>query len=78
MKLINSDSPVFMNVSNNLVFQILGEESCASRSSFVLLIFPIKQMMVLTYGSLVHGNFPIYYGKLAMDFNKVRAFAFKN
>jgi hypothetical protein len=40
MKLINSESPVFKNVSINPVFQIFGDGRRASRSCFIVHICP--------------------------------------
>jgi hypothetical protein len=40
MKLINSESPVFTDVSFNPVFQILGDDRQASRSRFIVHICP--------------------------------------
>jgi hypothetical protein len=47
MKLINSESPVFMNVRINPIFQILGGDIQASRSHFIVHTghSPLKKMI---------------------------------
>jgi hypothetical protein len=77
MKLINGELPIFMNVSINPAFQILGDDRRASISCFILHICSslIKQTAPLTHIPLVHDTFPIHFDKLAMDFGRLNVFS---
>jgi hypothetical protein len=76
MKLINSESLVFTNVSINPVFQILGDDRWASRSHSIVHICPspIKEMTTLTHIPLIHDTFPMHFDKLVMDFGRANVF----
>jgi hypothetical protein len=62
MKLINSYSPVFTNVSINPAFHILGDDRRAYRSRFVVYIYPtrFRQTTRLAYIPPRSVHFPQY------------------
>jgi hypothetical protein len=80
-KLINNESSVFTNVSINPVFEILSDDSWASRSSFIVHICPpppLNQTTPLPHTPLVHDTLPIHSDKFGMDFARVKLFMSKN
>jgi hypothetical protein len=76
MKLVNSESLVFMNLSIYLVFQILCDERQACRSHFIVYICPppIKQTTLFTRVPFIYGTFPIDFDMLVMDFDRANVF----
>jgi hypothetical protein len=75
MNLINSESPVFTNISINLAFQILSDIQIVLHC--VHLSFAIKQTTPLKHIPLTHDTFFRHFDMLAMDFGRANAFHIK-
>jgi hypothetical protein len=76
VKLIKSESSVFMNTSIVPVFHILNDDRWASRSCFIVHICPspIKQTTRLMHIPLVHDTFPVLFSELEIDFGREDVF----
>jgi hypothetical protein len=64
MKLLNSESPVFMNESISPVFQILGDDRRVPPRLHFIVHFcpsPIKQTTSLMHIPHIHDTFPIHF-----------------
>jgi hypothetical protein len=77
MKLVNSESAVFTNMSIDSVFQILDRDRRASRSHFIVHVPPppIKQTTPLAHIPLFHDTFSTHFDKLVKDFGQGKCFS---